>query len=272
MDNSNPHERVVRLLNQLREARDPTSPGPVFASDIADELEEAFRDVNLSYRRDTIVNRALNKLAFDELEEFEPLLWEAIPEGDELYYICADVDGLKSVNDQHGHVKGNMVIEAAGELLLEMERLFRRLTLFRTGGDEFAAIAYLDPAAGSIKEVLKKVQEEFMSKRILVDKTLQLQVHISIGFAKHERGLEGRKTLERADKAAGICKLRGDRMPVLWDPELGDPKISSFRWTCSNCNARVSIMYESSDSPSGTPQYLCPVCSTVVFASQTPSP
>jgi diguanylate cyclase (GGDEF)-like protein len=52
--------------------------------------------------------------------------------------VVLDVDGFKALNDAHGHLVGDIALEAIGDVL---RRTLRRSdTAFRLGGDEFALI------------------------------------------------------------------------------------------------------------------------------------
>lgn len=55
-----------------------------------------------------------------------------------LVLVLADIDGLKRVNDEHGHLAGDQMIKAVGDALRGMLRADDRT--FRIGGDEFAAL------------------------------------------------------------------------------------------------------------------------------------
>jgi diguanylate cyclase (GGDEF)-like protein/PAS domain S-box-containing protein len=58
-----------------------------------------------------------------------------------VFYV--DIDGLKSINDQHGHDAGSALIKAAGEAL---KNSFRAAdVLARIGGDEFVALVVVPP-------------------------------------------------------------------------------------------------------------------------------
>ena len=50
-----------------------------------------------------------------------------------------DLDGFKKYNDTYGHVEGNKLLEAMGEVLLRSTRRFIDWP-FRIGGDEFAVL------------------------------------------------------------------------------------------------------------------------------------
>ena len=48
-----------------------------------------------------------------------------------------DCDGLKMINDRHGHDKGDAYLKTASRLI---SRIFRHSPVYRIGGDEFAVV------------------------------------------------------------------------------------------------------------------------------------
>ena len=86
------------------------------------------------------------------LEEVRKRYGEKKPEPD-LVYMIADVNGLKTANDTLGHDAGDEMIQGTAELL---ERNFGKYgTVYRIGGDEFAAILRISD------EALDKVRRDF---------------------------------------------------------------------------------------------------------------
>lgn len=75
---------------------------------------------------------ALNRNAFiRDLEAFMVL-----PES--VGVVCVDINGMKEINDQHGHPYGDRILVKTAEGLTS---LFGPGSLYRTGGDEFVVIA-----------------------------------------------------------------------------------------------------------------------------------
>jgi diguanylate cyclase (GGDEF)-like protein len=82
-----------------------------------------------------------NRLAFNVMIE-EITRRESIDPAQGTWQIAMiDLDGLKQVNDNQGHERGDELLRAVGEGLA---RLGDRIRAFRLGGDEFAVIAYGD--------------------------------------------------------------------------------------------------------------------------------
>ena len=72
-----------------------------------------------------------------------------------LVYISADVNGLKVVNDTLGHEAGDELIIGACECMKKCFGPYGKL--FRTGGDEFAALIYADD--GQLEKIKKELDE-----------------------------------------------------------------------------------------------------------------
>lgn len=77
-----------------------------------------------------------------------------------LSLLIADVDGLKAVNDRHGHSAGDLLIQKAARVLEHGVRI--EDAVVRLGGDEFAVILHRTDQAGAqaivvrIRETLKE--------------------------------------------------------------------------------------------------------------------
>ena len=115
-----------------------------------------------------------NRRAFDE---FMDSYADRKPE-DELIFFCFDLNELKSINDKHGHEAGDELISGAA---LCMRRAFGKSgNIFRTGGDEFAAIITCD--TGSRDEVVEGLTEYFNSWK----GKLGQQLSISMGYVSFD--------------------------------------------------------------------------------------
>ena len=58
--------------------------------------------------------------------------------GESLAYVLLDIDYFKSVNDQHGHLTGDRILRAVGQMLSEKVR--GTDSVARYGGEEFAIL------------------------------------------------------------------------------------------------------------------------------------
>ena len=84
--------------------------------------------------------KLLNRRAFEE--DKARLALQSLPE--DLAYVTADLNGLKTANDTLGHAAGDELIRGAAECLKQC--LGKYGEVYRIGGDEFAAIIRVDVA------------------------------------------------------------------------------------------------------------------------------
>lgn len=92
-------------------------------------------------------------------------------------FVC-DIDGLKGVNDNYGHTKGDALIISAARVLV---KAFRETDVTaRVGGDEFYAIMF-DCDFEIVKNVKNRIQELIAeNNKIITDQALKLS--LSIGY------------------------------------------------------------------------------------------
>lgn len=102
---------------------------------------------------------------------------ESIPDGTTIF-MC-DVDGLKSVNDNYGHIFGDELICMAAQVL---EESFRRTDIIaRIGGDEFFVIV-LDGNVDLAENAKKRIQEVINLKNSK-NKAMPFGLSLSVGYA-----------------------------------------------------------------------------------------
>lgn len=87
--------------------------------------------------------------------------------------VLMDVDGLKAINDSHGHKVGDAVLESLATIV--RERVRGSDALFRIGGDEFALILG-DAKASSALKVANDIRQ------LLREQTSEASPHFSISF------------------------------------------------------------------------------------------
>ena len=107
--------------------------------------------------------------------------------------IVVDVDGLKAVNDLHGHAQGDVLLQRTAELLRGTFR--REDAVARIGGDEFAVLlAGADAAAATraLERMARRLEEHNQAGR-------GLPLHLSFGSATAEKGGRLADVLARAD-------------------------------------------------------------------------
>lgn len=111
--------------------------------------------------------------------------------------LFVDVDGLKSINDSHGHAAGDAALIHLTDL---MSKNLRKSDLVaRIGGDEFAVLLDHSPneeAMETARRLMMQVAEgDFLYGGVPLD------LSIAIGLAMIERGDTPESVLDRADRA-----------------------------------------------------------------------
>lgn len=97
-----------------------------------------------------------NRRGFDA--RFEQELARSVRSGEPVALLALDVDDFKQVNDRFGHLAGDAVLAAAGDVLRRAARV--EDVVARLGGDEFALL--LRPADARAAEVVaERVADEF---------------------------------------------------------------------------------------------------------------
>lgn len=92
---------------------------------------------------------------------------DAIEDNRDLLLASFDINGLKAANDTMGHEAGDELISNAGAILYECFNEFG--SVYRTGGDEFAAILHIDKphfeiALLNLENIVNKWHGEFCDK------------------------------------------------------------------------------------------------------------
>ena len=129
--------------------------------------------------------------------------------------LTVDMDGLKQINDEHGHAAGDAALVAFGELLCSVAR--GTDTVARLGGDEFAVLLSPFPTADGLAPAIERYQAELDG--CLDFRGTRLSLRGSIGGAVcPQDALEPVKLIELADErmyeAKRHRKSTAEGMPV----------------------------------------------------------
>ena len=121
-----------------------------------------------------------------------------------LALVLADVDGFKSINDNHGHPAGDAALKRVAEVLLMNRRTDR---CARLGGDEFAVLLPDTSTTGAV-EVAERILE-----RIRRSAHAGAPVRLSLGVAGFPLVGRSAEELQQAADAAlyEAKRLGGDR-------------------------------------------------------------
>jgi diguanylate cyclase len=128
--------------------------------------------------------------------------------GEPALLLLLDIDHFKSVNDEHGHAAGDLVLKAVSDTLLECVRPMD--TVARIGGEEFAVVLpNCPPVFGPM--VADRIRAKIERRPVPVGMTQQVSVTVSLGgaFAPQWVRSSVRLWLERADLQLYNAKTGG---------------------------------------------------------------
>jgi diguanylate cyclase (GGDEF)-like protein len=132
-----------------------------------------------------------------------------------------DLDHFKRVNDTFGHLTGDKVLKALGQLFIREGVLRNQDIAGRFGGEEFIVILpntnaenALDPAIRLVKQL-----EAFDFRGT---DTRQLKVTLSIGISEyHPTDKDNEMIIQRADQAMYHAKQHGRNQIVIYEKVFG---------------------------------------------------
>lgn len=121
-----------------------------------------------------------------------------------LSVIAMDLDGLKEINDTHGHRAGDEVLQNVGRFLLGQTRASD--VPARVGGDEFAIILP-DTPAQQAETLMTRLEKRLASLNIVDRNELTLTVRASLGYATYpDAGETADDVIQQADLAMYVQK------------------------------------------------------------------
>ena len=132
-----------------------------------------------------------------------------------LAVVYLDLDGFKSVNDQHGHEAGDQLLIT---LAARMKQGLREGdTLARIGGDEFVAVL-IDLVDGDASvPLLNRLLAAAAEPVQLGDLHLQVSASIGVTFYPQAQPIDADQLLRQADQAMYQAKLTGRRRYHVFD-------------------------------------------------------
>lgn len=138
-----------------------------------------------------------------------------------LAVVFIDLDGFKSINDEHGHQAGDQLISNVCQRLRQQCPHFANIA--RVGGDELAVLIEVngeDQSAYAEAVRLASLLLHEVSLPINVDRHV-LQVSASIGVAaNNDQAVDPRELLRRADMAMYHAKTTGKGQVALYSENL----------------------------------------------------
>ncbi len=150
------------------------------------------RRIEEIYRIDSLTG-LLNRMAFSK--EFEMLSDKVVSEKGSVTAVLADLDDLKGINDNCGHIYGDKAIKAVADALRSAcpeDALFVRL-----GGDEMMAVISGVESSIRIKKAIDSYLEEFSDK---LDANITVSASVGIYITSNVEEMRPEILIKRSDE------------------------------------------------------------------------
>ncbi len=137
----------------------------------------------------------------------------------EIALIYLDLDGFKSVNDNHGHDFGDSLLSVISTRMKEALR--EGDTLARVGGDEFVGVLLDLSADEPVSPILERLLEAASRPVQLGDISAQVSVSIGVSFYPQSHPIEAQRLMQQADEAMYLAKREGKNRYRIADHSAG---------------------------------------------------
>ena len=154
------------------------------------------------------------------LVTLEKLRAESAAQGQGFCLVLCDIDHFKKVNDNHGHLSGDMILKGVAAVL--RKGLRGGDIAFRYGGEEMALLLP-NATLESGEQMAERLRAAIQRTTFIGEKGQSVPITISLGIAQHQPGLTGETLISRADRALYASKQNGRNRATAWTPELTDP-------------------------------------------------
>jgi len=163
------------------------------------ELEEARSQLEQKLQTDPLTE-ALNRHAFYSMQRGDEVTMDGALSG---VVVMIDVDNLKKINDEIGHVAGDAVIRATANAVRTLIRADD--LLFRWGGDEFVAIVP-NMSVDAVRERLAPLTDGIQARVSASGPTMKF--HISWGAAEFDDDQSLDQAIKMADREMYATRAR----------------------------------------------------------------
>jgi len=155
----------------------------------------------------------LNHRAFYEALETE--LRRCRRYGGKVSIIMADIDGLKTINDQHGHRAGDMAIK---QIARRLSACIRQIDMAaRYGGDEFSII--LPNTSLSDATVVAERMVQMVCGTPMVWENQKISLSLSAGVGEYDPNTDPMDVTKTTDQALYAAKQAGKGRVCVFEPQ-----------------------------------------------------
>jgi diguanylate cyclase (GGDEF)-like protein len=192
---------------ELREANATLVSDNIEAQTLTKKTEKAKIKMTHLAQHDTLTGLPNRLLLHDRLNQ---MITMADRQNKLFAVMFLDLDGFKQINDLHGHLAGDQVLQIVAKRLLDSVR--NSDTVCRQGGDEFVIliteIEHPEYAMRDMKKTAKKILLAFTKPYFINESEIQSSVSIGISFYP-SNGLDAQTLIQNADIAMYRAKESG---------------------------------------------------------------
>ena len=184
-------------------------------------LQEITQHISLAVKTKHLHTRAvvdgLTKLYTKQhfLEQLTAAIELARRKGDDLSLIFVDLDHFKHVNDNHGHLTGDIVLSSVAGRIKRSLRKYD--TAYRYGGEELAVLLPRTPAEKAAL-IAERLRTRVQNMKVKGEDGKKVSVTISLGVSQLAKKDEPETLISRADVCLYKAKNSGRNRVVVQRP------------------------------------------------------
>jgi len=210
--NKDEERHTLRVNGQVMQSGDGDTIGAVISlQDITDFRTAKKKLHHLAYH-DALTDLPNRRLFHDLLEQ---ILKQSQREQVKVGVLFLDIDNFKNVNDMHGHLAGDQLLQT---ISLNLKECLRDSDILcRWGGDEFIIGLPTSKDINGIKSVAEKIRLTLLD--CIVAHNKELGISVSIGAAlSPDHGTEPDLLIRNADMAMYMAKRAGKNRCEIFSP------------------------------------------------------
>lgn len=131
------------------------------------ELMDVIQKESVTDKMTGLLNRSAYEVNFKK--------YPVVPKGRDFVYVSIDLNGLKVANDTLGHSAGDELIKGCADLM--RDNFSKYGNLYRTGGDEFVAVLFVD------NELFETLHQNFLRSVDEWQGEIVEEISVAIGWA-----------------------------------------------------------------------------------------